>query len=74
VYLNGKRYNLLLTPGNSFVSKYFTTAEYNTIKAATTNLKLTYPGNTTITINSPVSGGTANYYLIAPGFKGTVTY
>ena len=74
VYLNGKRYSLLATPGNSFVSKYFTTAEYNAIKAATTNLRLTYPGNISITINSPVSGGSANYYLIAPGFKGTVTY
>ena len=74
VYLNGKRYSLLSTASNSFVSKYFTAAEYNTIKASTSNLRLTYPGTTSITLNSPVSGGTANYYLIAPGFKGTVTY
>jgi hypothetical protein len=74
VYLNGKRYNLLLTPSNSFVSRYFTSAEYNTIKASTANLKVTYPGTSMIRVNSPVSNGVANYYLIAPGFRSVVTY
>ena len=74
VYLNGKRYSLLATSSNSFVSKYFTVAEYNAIKLSVNNLKTTYPGTSSITVNSPVSGGTANYYLIAPGYKGTVTY
>jgi hypothetical protein len=74
VYLNGKRYNLLLTPSNSFVSRYFTVTEYNTIKASAINLKETYPGTSMIRVNTPVSGGSADFYLIAPGFKGTVTY
>ena len=74
VYLNGKRYNLLLTPSNSFVSRYFTTAEYNTIKASTSNLKATFPGASMMRVNSPVSGGVTNYYLIAPGFRSLVAY
>jgi hypothetical protein len=60
--------------GNVPYARFFTTTEYNNIKAATSNVRLTYPGVTTITTSTLTSGGTLNYYLIAPGFAGQITY
>jgi hypothetical protein len=37
-------------------------------------MRISIPGVSSITINSPVSGGSQNYYLIAPGYKSTVNY
>jgi hypothetical protein len=54
--------------------RIFTTAQYNSIKAATTNVRTTYPGVTSITTSTLVSGGTLSYYLIAPGYSGSVSY
>jgi subtilisin-like proprotein convertase family protein len=54
--------------------RIFTTTEYNAIKAATTNVRSTYPGVTSYTTASLTSGGTLNLYLIAPGYAGQVTY
>ena len=54
--------------------RIFTTAEYNSIKAATTNVRTTYPGVTTYTTSSLTSGGSLNLYIIAPGYAGQVTY
>ena len=54
--------------------KLFTSTEYNTINSSNSNLKTTYPGVTSVTINSPVSGGTASYYVITPGFSGNISY
>lgn len=73
-YINGRRWNIFTDWISSFKSRYFTPAQYNAIRALTTNSKLTYPGVSSITTNSPTSGGTANYYLIAPGYSGTVSY
>ena len=54
--------------------RLFTTAEYNSIKASTSNVRATYPGVSSITTSTLTSGGTLNYYLIAPGYSGSVTY
>ena len=54
--------------------RIFTTSEYNTIRASTTNVRTTYPGTTTITTSTLSSGGSLIYYLIAPGYAGSVTY
>lgn len=54
--------------------RIFTTTEYNAIKAATTNVRAIYPGVSSITTSTLVSGGTLNYYIIAPGYSGSVTY
>ena len=54
--------------------RIFTTAEYNSIVAATTNVRATYPGVTTYSTSTLTSGGTLNLYLIAPGYSGAVTY
>jgi hypothetical protein len=54
--------------------RIFTTAEYNAIKAASVNVRTTYPGVTSITTSTLVSGGTLSYYLIAPGYSGSVSY
>jgi len=55
-------------------ARFFTTAEYNAIKAATTNVRTTYPGVSTYTTSTLTSGGTLNLYIIAPGYAGVVTY
>ena len=43
--------------------RIFTTTDWSAINTATLNLKLTYPGLQTVTINSPTSGGVTNYYV-----------
>ena len=73
-YLNYRRWGVFTSWINTFNTKYFTPTEYNTIKNQSLNLKSTYGGNSSITITSPVSGGTASYYLIAPGYSGQVSY
>jgi hypothetical protein len=50
-------------------SRIFTSAQWSTINASTTNLKATYPGTQVITINNPTSGGTSNYYITRLGYS-----
>ena len=54
--------------------RIFTTTEYNSIKAATSNVRATYPGVSFVITSTLTSGGTLNYYLIAPGYSSSVTY
>jgi len=55
-------------------SRLFTPQQYNALINGTTNQKILYPGVTTITIQSPASGGSSNYYIISPGYASQVTY
>jgi hypothetical protein len=58
-----------------YPSRIFTTSQYTSLINGTNDLRSTIPGVSSITINTPVSGTTTgNYYLIAPGYKGQVTY
>ena len=62
---------------NSWVipdGRFYTTAQYNSIVASTSNVRATYPGISSITTSTLVSGGSLSYYLIAPGYSGQVTY
>ena len=54
--------------------RIFTTSEYNSIKSSISNVRATYPGVSSITTSTLTSGGTLNYYLIAPGYSGSVIY
>jgi hypothetical protein len=54
--------------------RFYTTAQYNAIVSSSGNVRVTYPGVTSVTTSTLVSGGTLNYYLIAPGYSGSVTY
>jgi hypothetical protein len=54
--------------------RFYTTAQYNSIVSSSGNVRTTYPGVTSVTTSTLVSGGTLNYYLIAPGYSGSVTY
>ena len=54
--------------------RLFTTSGYNSIKASTSNVRITYPGVTTYTTSTLTSGGTLNLYIIAPGYSGSVNY
>jgi hypothetical protein len=54
--------------------RIFTLTEYNAIKAATTNVRITYPGVSTYTTGTLTTGQTLNLYIIAPGYAGAVTY
>jgi hypothetical protein len=55
-------------------NRFFTTSEYNSIISSSGNVRSTYPGVSSITTSILTSGGTLNYYLIAPGYSGTVSY
>jgi hypothetical protein len=59
---------------NTFVSRIFTTSQFTTINSSTTNLKSTIPGVSSLTINSPASGGSTSLYIFSPGYSGNVYY
>jgi len=73
-YINLRRYNFFNSWVTMSPARLFTPAQYTTLTTNTTDLRVTIPGVSSITINSPVSGGSQNYYLIAPGYKTTVNY
>jgi len=54
-------------------TRLFTVSEYNAINSSTTDLRLTYPGVQSITINSPVIGGSSNYYLVNTGYSNSTS-
>jgi hypothetical protein len=54
--------------------RFYTTAQYNSIVSSLGNVRATYPGVSSITTSTLTSGGTLNYYLIAPGYSGAVSY
>lgn len=73
IFINNKRNGSTIS--FPYQSRLFTAAQYTSLTTGTTDLRTSIPGVTSITINSPVSGTTtANYYLLAPGYKGQVTY
>jgi hypothetical protein len=74
-YINLRRTGIVSNWVTMTASRLFNTTQYNSLNTGTTDLRVTIPGLNSITINSPVSGTTnANYYLIAPGYRGQVTY
>jgi len=54
--------------------RFYTTSQYNSIVSSTSNVRSTFPGVTSITTSTLTSGGSLTYYLIAPGYSGSVTY
>lgn len=50
-------------------TRIFTPSQFSIINSSTQDLRTTYPGLQSITINSPVNGGTSNFYLITTGKK-----
>jgi hypothetical protein len=50
-------------------NRLFTTAQFNIINTSTNDLRSTYPGVSSITINTPTSGGSSNYYIINTGYS-----
>ena len=73
-YINLRRYSFLAGWISMSPAKLFTPAQYTTLTTNTSDMRTTIPGVSSITINTPVSGGSQNYYLIAPGYKTTVNY
>lgn len=73
-HISAKKNSVIPSWINTFNSRLFTVSEFNAINSTTLNLKPTYPGAGLFLINNPVSGGSTNYYLIAPGYSGQVTY
>jgi hypothetical protein len=71
-YINKKRYSTATTWPAPLL---YTPTQYTSLNAGLTDLRTSIIGVPSITINSPVSGTTTgNYYLIAPGYKGQVSY
>ena len=71
-YINKKQYGTTTTWPATLL---YTASQYNSLTAGTIDLRTSIIGVSSITINTPVSGTTSgNYYLIAPGYKGQVSY
>ena len=73
-YVSAKRQGRFNSWISTTPSALYTSAQYSSLNSGTTNLKATYPGVSSYTINSPVIGGSLNLYLIAPGYAGQVNY
>jgi hypothetical protein len=73
-YVWGKKNGIFPSWIGSQPSSLYTVSQFNSLNSGTVNLKSIYPGVSSFTISTPVSGGSTNYYLIAPGFSGQVTY
>lgn len=74
-YISARRWSFFGSWVGQSPSKYYTPIQYSTMLSGTADTRLSITGALTITINSPVSGTTnGNYYLIAPGYKSTVSY
>jgi hypothetical protein len=74
-YINYRRRGFATAWVNAAPSKLYTPTQYTTLTTGVLDQRSTIPGVTSITVNSPVSGTTTgNYYIIAPGYKGQVTY
>jgi hypothetical protein len=71
-FINKKRYSM----ASSWPGIYlYTPSQYTSLTTGTADLRSSILGVSSITVNSPVSGTTTgNYYIIAPGFKGQVSY
>jgi len=50
-------------------SRIFTPSQYSILNSSTSDLRNSYPGVQTVTINSPINGGNSNFYLITTGKK-----
>jgi len=73
-YIFMKKLGRLSTWGTSLPNKrLFTSTEYTTINSSTSDLRSTYVGSQSITITSPVSGGSSNYYLVNTGYSNSTT-
>ena len=70
-YIYSKKNGRFLTWLNSIPnSRIFTPSQYLIINPSSSNLRTTYPGVQSVTINSPVSGTTTgNYYLVNTGYS-----
>ena len=57
-------------PWNTGIPTYrlFTQPEWNVINSSNTDLRATYPGLQSLTIQSPINNGTSNIYLIRTGY------
>jgi hypothetical protein len=73
-YVNARRWNIFTGWVGISNSILLTPTQYNAIRATTTNSKITYPGVSSIITSTMTSSTTANYYIISPGYSGTVNY
>lgn len=55
-------------------SSLFVSGDYNALLNASTNVRSTYPGYTSITTGNLTRGGSQNFYIITPGYAGKVNF
>ena len=73
-YLFARKSNRFGSWRNIPDTRLYTISEYNSAKALTNNPRSLYPGIISYSTSVLTSGGTLNYYIIAPGYSGQITY
>jgi hypothetical protein len=69
-YIYGKIGSIFNNWGSTLPNyRIFNASQWNAIKVGTSDLRSVYPGVQTMTITSPVSGGTTNFYLLRTGYS-----
>jgi len=69
-YIFMKKLGRFSSWGNSIPnSRLFIPSQYSILNSSTVDLRNSYPGVQSVTINSPINGGSSNFYLIVTGKK-----
>jgi hypothetical protein len=61
--------NILTWPNSTPDYRIFSATQWSTINSGTANMKSTLPGQQSILIDGPISGGTTNFYIVRTGIR-----
>ena len=61
--------NILTWPNSTPDYRIFSATQWSTINSGTANMKSTLPGQQSLLIDGPVSGGTTNFYIVRTGIR-----
>jgi len=72
--ISGRRVGLFNKWPVTYNSRIFTSTEFSAINNSILDLRSTYQGVSSLQITGITSGSSTNFYIISPGYDGTVAY
>jgi hypothetical protein len=72
--ISGRKVGIFNKWPGTYNSRIFTSAEFSTINNSALDLRSTYQGVASLQITGVTSGSSTNFYIISPGYDGTVAY
>jgi hypothetical protein len=72
--ISGRKVGIFNKWPGTYNSRIFTSVEFSTINNSALDLRSTYQGVASLQITGVTSGSSTNFYIISPGYDGTVAY